>query len=106
MVELDASFGHSIVRFHDGSLLGWGANYRGQITPVQFPPGTFALELAAGSEFSLARLNGGTLFGGGDNNYHQLDFPPLPCPSPPASRATSGWSSATRSPSSWTADAS
>lgn len=74
--------GHALAVKQDGTVWAWGKNSSGQLgdagnmnahnTPYQVPGVTDAVSVAAGSAFSLALLDDGTVVAWGANNVGQL----------------------------------
>lgn len=71
----------SLALLENGTVLGWGSNYRGQIgdgtttqqnTPVAVSGLSEVVAIAAGQDFSLALLEDGTVMAWGANNAGQL----------------------------------
>jgi hypothetical protein len=50
-VAIAAGGYHSLALKQDGSIVGWGWNHRGQVTP---PPGNHYVAITAGGDYSLA----------------------------------------------------
>jgi alpha-tubulin suppressor-like RCC1 family protein len=86
--QVAAGYSHSMILRPDGSVFCWGDNSFGQCTPpreasnpvkdgsgVAINP---VVEIAAGSNFSLALLKDGKLLAWGDNTYGQLNVPVWP----------------------------
>ena len=91
VLQVAAGNGHSIALLEDGSVVGWGANFSGQLgdgtrtdrtTPVRVcavgepaPCASFlkgVVSVAAGALHSLALLTDGTVVAWGNNAYGQL----------------------------------
>lgn len=85
--QISAGGGHSLARLANGTVMAWGANDSGQLgngttTPEEAPeearPPTLVKgltgvkEVAAGTSFSLALLNNGTVMSWGNNESGQL----------------------------------
>ena len=90
---------HSLLRFADGTLAGWGDNSRGQLIPAGAPryptpqalPGS-ALSLSAGSHHSLALHSASSLRSWGDPRVAIEDADPA------ALQASSRWIAAASGP--------
>jgi hypothetical protein len=64
---------HSLGIRSDGSLLGWGSDFYGQIS---VPADKQFIEVAAGQDFSLALRGDGTVLAWGRNELGQTNVPP------------------------------
>ena len=86
VVDLVTGLAHTVARRKDGTLLGWGNNYYGQLglgdmlnrcvpVPIEHPllrKGFEVVEIAAGSRHTLARRKDGLVLAWGWNHYGQL----------------------------------
>jgi alpha-tubulin suppressor-like RCC1 family protein len=77
---------HSLAALNDGTVMGWGSNYQGQLGYEPSPPpyGNFIIspapvpgvsevkDVSAGGLYSLALLNNGTVMAWGANEFGQL----------------------------------
>jgi alpha-tubulin suppressor-like RCC1 family protein len=68
-----AGWYHSLALRADGTVVGWGLNYYGQVSiPAS---ATNAMAIAAGALHSLALRSDGTVVGWGFNDYDQITIP-------------------------------
>ena len=73
VVAIAAGDDHSLALKADGTVVGWGDNFYGEIT---IPAGlTNVVAIAAGGYHSLALKADGTVVGWGDNNYGEINIP-------------------------------
>lgn len=87
----DSTYGLSVARRSDGSVVAWGDNIHGQHDVPALPAGLTYVEVAAGSLHALARRSDGSVVAWGDNTYGQRDVPALPAGLSYVQISAGGW---------------
>jgi hypothetical protein len=73
-----ATYGFSLARRSDGSVVAWGYNGWGQCDVPALPPGLTYAEVSAGADHAVARRSDGSVVAWGANDDGQTDVPALP----------------------------
>lgn len=84
IVLISAGYSHALALDNNGTIWSWGTNKDGELgtgetndtvkTPIEVDMNDSLniIQIAAGSDFSMALDDNGTLWGWGKNNYHQM----------------------------------